>query len=153
MKLQTNLIRMFIFFAFLVSTIVVIGQDGQQRERIKDKVKAQRVAYITQELELSETEAQKFWPIYNTYQSEIEQLRASLDLKPRRDMSDKEAEEMMMAMLDGRSKEIDIQKKYIQKMKTAVPAKKIAMLFKVEREFKEKVISNIKERRKNRMEK
>ena len=38
-------------------------------------------------------------------------------------------------------------------MKTAVPAKKIAMLFKVEREFKEKVISNIKERRKNRMEK
>jgi len=60
MKLQTNLIRMFIFFAFLVSTIVVIGQDGQQRERIKDKVKAQRVAYITQELELSETEAQKF---------------------------------------------------------------------------------------------
>ncbi len=153
MKLQTNLIRMFIFFAFLVSTIVVIGQDGQQRERIKDKVKAQRVAYITQELELSETEAQKFWPIYNTYQSEIEQLRASLDLKPRRDMSDKEAEEMMMAMLEGRSKEIDIQKKYIQKMKTAVPAKKIAMLFKVEREFKEKVISNIKERRKNRMEK
>jgi len=102
---------------------------------------------------LSEIEAQKFWPVYNTYLSEIEQLRASLDLKPRREMSDKEAEDMMMAMLDGRSKEIEIQKKYIQKMKTAVPAKKIAMLFKVEREFKEKVISNIKERRKNRMEK
>jgi hypothetical protein len=144
---------MFILFAFIGSAMAVAGQDGLQRDRIKDKVKAQRVAYITQELELSETEAQKFWPIYNTYQSEIEQLRASLDLKPRRDMTDKEAEDMMMAMLDGRSKEIDIQKKYIQKMKTAVSAKKIALLFKVEREFKEKVISNIKERRKNRMEK
>ncbi len=153
MKLQTIFIRMFIFFAFIISSMVATGQDGEQRERIKDKVKAQRVAYITQELELSETEAQKFWPVYNTYLSEIEQLRASLDLKPRRDMSDKEAEDLMVAMLDGRSKEIEIQKKYIQKMKTAVPAKKIAMLFKVEREFKEKVISNIKERRKNRMEK
>jgi len=153
MKLQTIFIRMFIFFAFIISAMVATGQDGEQRERIKDKVKAQRVAYITQELELSETEAQKFWPVYNTYLSEIEQLRASLDLKPRRDMSDKEAEDLMVAMLDGRSKEIEIQKKYIQKMKTAVPAKKIAMLFKVEREFKEKVISNIKERRKNRTEK
>jgi len=153
MKLQTIFIRMFIFFAFIISSMVATGQDGEQRDRIKDKVKAQRVAYITQELELSETEAQKFWPVYNTYLSEIEQLRSSLDLKPRKDMSDKEAEDMMVAMLDGRSKEIEIQKKYIQKMKTAVPAKKIAMLFKVEREFKEKVISNIKERRKNRMEK
>ena len=153
MKFQIFLFRMFILFAFIGSSMAVAGQDGLQRDKIKDKVKAQRVAYITQELELSETEAQKFWPIYNTYQSEIEQLRASLDLKPRRDMTDKEAEDMMMAMLDGRSKEIDIQKKYIQKMKTAVSAKKIALLFKVEREFKEKVISNIKERRKNRMEK
>ncbi len=153
MKLQTIFIRMFIFFAFIISSMVATGQDGEQRDRIKDKVKAQRVAYITQELELSETEAQKFWPVYNTYLSEIEQLRSSLDLKPRKDMSDKEAEDMIVAMLDGRSKEIEIQKKYIQKMKTAVPAKKIAMLFKVEREFKEKVISNIKERRKNRMEK
>ena len=149
MKFQIFLFRMFILFAFIGSAMAVAGQDGLHRDRIKDKVKAQRVAYITQELELSETEAQKF----NTYQSEIEQLRASLDLKPRRDMTDKEAEDMMMAMLDGRSKEIDIQKKYIQKMKTAVSAKKIALLFKVEREFKEKVISNIKERRKNRMEK
>jgi hypothetical protein len=153
MKFQKKLFRLFILFAFIGSSMAVAGQDGQQRDKMKDKVKAQRVAYITQELELSETEAQKFWPIYNTYQSEIEQLRASLDLKPRRDMTDKEAEDMMLAMLDGRSREIDIQKKYIQKMKTAVSAKKIALLFKAEREFKEKVISNIKERRKNRMEK
>ena len=104
MKFQIFLFRMFILFAFIGSSMAVAGQDGLQRDKIKDKVKAQRVAYITQELELSETEAQKFWPIYNTYQSEIEQLRASLDLKPRRDMTDKEAEDMMMAMLDGRSK-------------------------------------------------
>ena len=67
-------------------------------------------------------------------------------------MSDKEAEDMLYAMLDAKSKEIDIQKKYIGKMKSAIPAKKIAMLFKVERQFKEKLVSNVKERRKNRME-
>ena len=142
-----------LFRSMTGTTLVVTGQDGLQRDRIKDKVKAQREAYITQELELSEAEAQKFWPIYNTYQAEIEQLRASLDLKPNKNMTDKEAEEVMMTILDGRIKEVDIQKRYIQKMKTAVSPKKIALLFKVEREFKEKVISNIKERRKNRLDK
>jgi len=153
MNFQKNLIYLFISITMTGTTLVVTGQDGLQRDRIKDKVKAQRVAYITQELELSEAEAQKFWPIYNTYQAEIEQLRASLDLKPNKNMTDKEAEEVMMTILDGRIKEVDIQKRYIQKMKTAVSPKKIALLFKVEREFKEKVISNIKERRKNRLDK
>ena len=75
--------------------------------------------------------------------------KADIDIKPSRDMSDKEAEDMMYALLENRSKEIDVQKKYIQKMKTAISARKIAMLFKAERQFKEKVVSNMKERRMN----
>jgi len=150
MKFQINLIKIAALLSLILFSMPSFAQDGQYKEKIKDKVKAQKVAYITNQLDLSESEAQKFWPIYHSYHSEIEQLRASLDLKPRRDMTDKEAEEMMMAVLDGRTKEIEIQKKYIQKLKTAVAAKKIAMLFRAEKEFKEKVISNIKERRKSR---
>ena len=65
-------------------------------------------------------------------------------------MSDKEAEDLMYLLLDNRTKEIEIQKKYIQKMKAAISTRKIVMLFKAEREFKEKVVSNIRERRKER---
>lgn len=136
-------------FMLLVPSFCMFGQNGEFKEKLKDKFKAQKVAYITSELELSETESQKFWPIYNSYQSEIEQLKADIDIKPSRDMSDKEAEDMMYALLENRSKEIDVQKKYIQKMKTAISARKIAMLFKAERQFKEKVVSNMKERRMN----
>jgi hypothetical protein len=116
------------------------------RERIKEKVKSQKVAYITEKLQLTEVEAQKFWPIYNSYQQEMEQLRLSMDKKPSDNMSDKEAEDLMYAMLDNRSKEIELQKKQIQKLKTAIPPKKIAMLFRVEREFKDRVITNIRDR-------
>jgi hypothetical protein len=37
-------------------------------------------------------------------------------------------------------------------MKSAIPARKIAQLFKAEKEFKEKVLSHMKERRKDRQE-
>ena len=33
----------------------------------KDKVKALKVAYITEELNLTTEEAQRFWPIYNAF--------------------------------------------------------------------------------------
>lgn len=150
MKLVNQSVSIFMLLILFFNTGLVSAQNGQYREKIKDKVKVQKVAFITEQLELSETEAQKFWPVYNAYQSEIEQLRASMDLKPAKDMTDKEAEDMMYTILDGRSKEIEIQKKYIQKMKTAIPPRKIAKLFRVEKEFKEKVISKIKERRQER---
>ncbi len=152
MNMQSNFLKTFIFsFICLSLSFSGFGQ-GRNKERIKEKVKLEKVAYITQELELTEDEAQRFWPIYNAYKEESGAMRASMDIHPKKDMSDKEAEDMLYAMLDAKSKEIDIQKKYIGKMKSAIPAKKIAMLFKVERQFKEKLVSNVKERRKNRME-
>ncbi len=139
----------FLILIFMLSAYTSFAQDNTMRTKIKDKVNAQRVAFITEQLDLTETEAQKFWPLYNAYINESTQLKSSIDLKPIKDMSDKEAEDLMYVMLDTRSKEIEIQKKYIQKMKTAIPARKIAMLFRAEREFKEKVVSNIRERRKD----
>jgi adenosine deaminase len=153
MNMHSNFLKTFIFsFICLGLSFNGVAQE-RNKERIKEKVKLEKVAYITQELALTEDEAQKFWPIYNAYKEESGAMRASMDIRPRKDMSDKEAEDMLYAMLDAKSKEIDIQKKYIGKMKSAIPAKKIAMLFKVERQFKEKLVSNIKERRKDRMEK
>jgi hypothetical protein len=134
-------------FIFLLSGLSLIGQDNDKREKMKDKFNAQKVAFITSELELSESESQKFWPIYNSYQAEIEGLRATTNKKPTKEMSDKEAEDLIYAKLDGKSKEIEIQKKYVQKLKAAISPKKIALLFGLEREFKEKVISNMKDRR------
>lgn len=130
------------------STSLVFSQQGEKRGQIKDKVKAQRAAYITQQLDLTEDESQKFWPIYNTYQAELEKLRSSMELKTADPATDKEAEDMMYAILENRTKEIDIQKKYIQKLKSAISSRKIAKLFRVEREFKEKVISHIRDRKK-----
>ena len=134
-------------FLFTISSLVVFGQKGERREEMKEKLKAQKVAFITTELELTEEESQKFWPVFNSYQGEIEALRQGKDRKPVKTMTDKEAEDFLIAKLDGKSKEIDIQKKYIQRLKSAIPTQKIALLFGLEKEFKEKVISNLKERR------
>lgn len=146
--MNTSIIKFktIMLIVFLLPSLGLLGQNEDRADRMKEKMKAQRVAFITSELELTEAESQKFWPIFNSYRSEIDELKAQ-NVKPSKNMTDKEAEDMMYSLLENRSKEIEIQKKYIQKLKAAIPPRKIAILFRIEKEFKEKIISNMKERR------
>ena len=37
------------------------------------KLQALKIAFITQKLQLTSAEAEKFWPVYNQYDNEIKQ--------------------------------------------------------------------------------
>lgn len=39
------------------------------------KLEAIKIAYITQQLNLTPAEAQRFWPVYNSYSSEVKAAR------------------------------------------------------------------------------
>ena len=57
----------------------------QNRERMREKIEAQRIAYITSKLDLNADESVKFWPVYNEYTKKRMELR-----KSRRDLRDQE---------------------------------------------------------------
>lgn len=72
-----------LFIAVLLS-VHLMAQDNTKpaqpdREKIAQTIEALKTAYITKELSLSAEEAQKFWPVYNGYATEIKKAR--LDLK------------------------------------------------------------------------
>jgi len=61
----------FIIFFIFSCTYICIGQPpggGQKLEAIK-------IAYITQQLNLTPAEAQRFWPVYNSYLNEVKAAR------------------------------------------------------------------------------
>ena len=60
-----------ILLLLLIGTFNATAQDFKNRERIK----ALKVAFITERLELTSTEAQQFWPIYNTFEDNTNKLR------------------------------------------------------------------------------
>ena len=41
----------------------------------RDKIKALKIAFITEKLNLSEKEAQQFWPIYNSFEEDMSNLK------------------------------------------------------------------------------
>ena len=45
------------------------------QEKGRERIKAYKTAYITQELDLNSGEAEKFWPVYNEYDKRMFQLK------------------------------------------------------------------------------
>lgn len=129
---------------FLCGT--VLGQD--RAAQFQDRIEAQRVAFITQKLDLTSKESADFWPLYNTFKEEQKELRKAI-AGPRglKTMSDAEADAALEQMIQSEQDLIDLKRNYIDKFKTVIPATKVAMLFHVEQAFNREILNKLRERR------
>lgn len=116
-------------FSFFVFTAV--AQESNQKG---GRIEALKIAYLTKKLDLSPAEAQKFWPIYNDYSSEMRSTRA--DLRQNK-VSELEAEDRMLK----------IRKKYGVEFSHAISDDKINTFFRSEKEFGQYVQKELQQRR------
>ena len=122
--------------------------QAQKREKARERIKAMRVAFITEKLQLTPTESEQFWPVFNEFERERNKLRKEHKAARKGDdLSDDEAEAQMMANFDTQEQMIALKRKYFKKLKTILPVKKLARLEKAEREFKEVVVKEMRRRK------
>lgn len=143
-------------FAILLLNVSLYAQfeEASLDPATESRIEAQRVAYITNQLELTPEESQKFWPVFNQLKSEIKELKKS-NRKSKKDinldsLSDQEIEELLNAQFDFEIKEIELKRSYFQKFKTILPIKKVAKLAMVDRAFKKEIFKRFREERKGR---
>jgi NADH dehydrogenase/NADH:ubiquinone oxidoreductase subunit G len=116
----------------------------------KERVQALKVAFITQRLNLTSEEAEKFWPIYNEYQDKREAVRQQLaeNRKKINEQSETLTPEELMKLADQemtlRQQDLDLQKEMHEKLKKVLPAKKLALLYVAEEEFKKELLTMLK---------
>jgi len=123
-----------------------ISQNSDKRE----KIKALKVAFITERLDLSGTEAQKFWPIYNAYETEKDMQRKLAHEKRKRiseDISEAEAKALLKDMLAYEQEKENLRADFVESLLKVMPAKKIILLKVAEDEFNRKMLQEYKKRR------
>ena len=145
--------KLTILTAMFLATSLVFGQAEKGKKPSKEKIKAMKVGYITEKLDLTIEEAQQFWPIYNEFDAKMEGVRKSMrktrkPSKPLDEMTDGEVEKMINAHDDLRQKELDTHKEYHLKFKAVLPIKKVAKLYKADHDFKRDLLRKIKNHRK-----
>jgi hypothetical protein len=94
------------------------------------KIKAIYIAYITQEINLTEADAQKFWPLLTQFQDEI-----------------KEKNNDKLSELDKEEAILNVKKKYKDRFAKIIGDDRTNVFFKKDAEFRQKVAQRIKEQR------
>lgn len=138
-----------VFFAFVLllgayTKIEAQAGGGGKRE----KIEALRIAFITQQLDLTTQEAQVFWPVYNEYLDKLETLRKNFKQQYNKTTdfnfkTDKEAEAYINAEINMKQKEAEYFKEYYEKIKKVLPLKKVAQLRRAEEDFKKELLHQL----------
>ncbi|MBT8253004.1 MAG: sensor of ECF-type sigma factor [Flavobacteriaceae bacterium] len=128
---------------------------GQQGEReMQKRIKAQKVAFITEQLNLSPGEAEKFWPIYNSFEEKVNNMRQN-DLREvrqamrRGNLSDSEAQKLLDQFMAVEDKMHLAKKQLVKDLGGAIPPQKIIQLKSAEDAFNKKLLQMLQKRREN----
>ena len=145
-----------IVFICLFMLSFCFSSYGQKEDNNWEKIKALKVAFITEKLELGSKDAQKFWPIYNTYEEKRNELRTQkfnevfLKIKDLDQLSEKEASSLLKKYIDIEEKEEILDKEFLEKLSEVVSSKKAFLLLKAEEDFKRNLIREYRQKHGNR---
>lgn len=146
--------RTIIVVFILMCTISLSAQDN--REKREERIRAFKVGFLTERLELSSKEAQDFWPLYNEFdnkmeglrKNEFEVLRAAREEKD--NLTDAQAEDILSTVLNVEQKRAIYKTELAKKLKKVIPVKKVLALFKAEEDFKRRLLKELRNKREQR---
>ena len=96
----------------------------------RERVKTLKVAFITEQLDLTSKEAQEFWPLYNEHEKNMQRFRKQErqqfgnQLSNLTEISESEASELLSDFLDLRNERHAVKQKFHQDIKKVLPSKK-----------------------------
>ena len=136
----------------------ILSLSSQNRKGSRDKIKALKISFLTEQLKLTSDEAQKFWPIYNIYEKKQHSLRGKLRLEIKKAIkengainaiSENDAEKLISLKLNTDKKIYEVHKDFIAKIKKIISYKKIIQLELAEMEFGRKLMNRYRHKKRN----
>lgn len=132
--------------SLLLTISVSVALIGQNTKR--ERVEAEKVAFITKRMELTPKQAQGFWPIHTEYEKAERSIkqkyrnRISIDA-----MSEADAEEAIEKRLRQEEELLALKKNYFTRFKQVISPRQILLLQKANAEFKQYLLEEIRRRR------
>ena len=113
-------------------------------ETVHEKLKAEKKSIVTKYMELTEAEAQKFWPVYDEYQKDLQTFHERLQAMLRsyaadyrgKSLTDEKAKKLLGEWIALEQDEVKHRKAFVPRVINALPAKKAARYLQIENEYR-----------------
>ena len=121
-----------LIFTLLSGSITLVNAQGDQsgdETKKQERIKALYVAYVSQQLQLSPEEAQKFWPVHNQFETELKAIKPD------------------QPVLDKEQARLNIKKKYQDNFNKILGTNRCEHFFRLDGEFKRKLLDRVNKQR------
>lgn len=145
-----KIITIFAIVATMTCMSVSAQAHRSRGEDWKEKMKAEKIAFLTLEVGLTPEEAQAFWPVYNQVETEKDEAMFAM-IRAHKEMSkaieEKKSEKEVSALLDtyleAQKKLNDIENGIAARYKAVLPVEKVAKLYAAEEKFRRQQIRKL----------
>ena len=134
----------------LLSSLTAVAQNN------RGQIKALKTAYITNALELSPSEAEKFWPVYNEFEQNIHQFK---NIKTQKiahkirlaggieNLSETESDAILQEFIEIDFNVANEKKKLRKNLMGIISSKKIIKLLRAEQSFNKELLKRLRDKK------
>lgn len=123
-----------------IVALPVLAQDkpADTMQIVREKLQADKKLLVATNMDLTEKEAQAFWPIYESYQKDLGLVNGRMLVlledfaKNYQAMTDEEAKKLVDDYLAIEQDRITLKQSYRPKLRKALPEKKVARYLQIE---------------------
>jgi len=124
------------------SVLPATAQDSSDTnmEILKQKLKADKKLIVAGNMDLSDADAKKFWPVYDAYQKDLEQVNQKLaqtikeyaEAFNKGPVQDNTAKKLLSEALSLEEQETKLKRTYAEKLEKVLPYAKVARYIQIE---------------------
>ncbi len=135
------------------AAITTFAQHHRGSESNMEKFKSMKISYLTEKLELTPAEAEKFWPVYNGHEEARNELSQKRRMRSRElasqetSISEKEAEAIIDQHMQLKQEALQLDVKFHNQLKNMLGPKKVMQLYIAETQFREEMLKKIRDER------
>jgi hypothetical protein len=141
-KIRVLLVSALILALSVASARAATAADGDSEKANVDvllsAIRANRKALVAVNLKMTDEEAAKFWPVYDSYQKEMNALGDRLVAllgdygKNFKDMSDDKAMKILDEYLNIEAERVKVRRSYVEQFAKALPGRKVGRFYQIE---------------------
>ena len=137
-----KLISVVVLAAALVVPAGALAQDkpADNTQVLLEKVRADKKLLVAANMDLTEDEAKRFWPVYDAFQQDLQQINGRLekaiksyaDVYEQGSVPDATAKQLLDEALAIEEAEVQLKRAYVPKLEKVLPMSKVARYLQIE---------------------
>jgi hypothetical protein len=141
-----KLLRLLVIPLLALVAVPALGQDkpANNMEIMREKVKADKKLVVAQNMQLTDSEAKGFWPVYDAYQSDLQKINERLgkaiveyaEAYKKGSLPDEKAKELLDEALAIEEAETKLKRSYVPKLEKVLPPAKVARYIQIENKIR-----------------